>query len=996
MFPLFMRRRYILFLLATVPVGATLGSPENAVDFARDIQPLLQEHCVQCHGPDKQRGGYRLDVREIALTGGDHHAPNILPHQSAESPLIRFVSGTDEDLNMPPKGPALPPERIDLLRRWIDQGAAWPDSASAKVDDPLEWWSLQPLAEVTPPADGHPVDAFLRQKLAENGLSFSPEADARTLVRRVYYDLTGLPPTPEEQDAFVREAAADKDGAWARLVDRLLASPRYGERWARHWLDVVHYADTHGYDKDKPRPHAWPYRDYVIRAFNEDKPYARFVEEQIAGDVLYPGTRDGIEALGFIAAGPWDLIGHEELSEDKIDGKIARHLDRDDMVGTVTGAFLSVTAQCAQCHNHKFDPVPAEDYYALQAVFAAVDRADKPYDLDPAMAAQRATLTERRRALREADRMLRRELQERGGAELTALDQRIKEATRAASAPPPQHGWHSEIAAQPDTVEWVQVDLGAPRALEQIVLIAAWDDYNDIGRGFGFPRRFRIEAADDAAFAAAVSLVTSHENDDFPNPGITPVRFPAAGLTARYLRVTATMLAPRANDYIFALAELQALDAAGKNLAAQAAVASRTSIEAGSLWSRVNLTDDIYPTEAGRLETLASWQAQRDALIHRVTGAAEREKQRDVAAQLAAVEKELDALPQPSLVYAGAVHHGGGAFRGTGADGGRPRPIHLLARGQITSPGREVPPGALSAITALPARFVLAPDHSEGERRAALARWITDPRHPLTWRSIVNRVWQYHFGAALADTPDDFGRMGGVPSHPALLDWLARDFRDHGGSLKQLTRLIVTSAAYRQSSSAEHEAARALDAGNRLLWRQNRRKLEAEAVRDSVLMAAGTLDLTMGGPGWQDFVVERPEHSPHYRYDLADPDDRRTWRRAVYRFIVRSQMQPFLTALDCADPSIRVEKRNESVSAAQALALQNNGFMVSQARHFAERLEKEAGPEVEAQVRLAWRLAFGREAPEAERARLEAFATEHGLPNFCRVLFNLNEFAFVD
>jgi hypothetical protein len=287
-----------------------------------------------------------------------------------------------------------------------------------------------------------------------------------------------------------------------------------------------------------------------------------------------------------------------------------------------------------------------------------------------------------------------------------------------------------------------------------------------------------------------------------------------------------------------------------------------------------------------------------------------------------------------------------------------PRPIHVLARGNVNAPGRAVGPGALSLVEGLPSRFDLPGDHPEGERRRALADWLTSPANPLPWRSIVNRVWHYHFGRGIVDTPSDFGRMGGAPSHPELLDWLAVRFRDGGGSLKDLHRLVVTSATYRQQS-LHRPAAAAVDAGNAFLWRQNPRRLEAEAIRDAVLAVAGTLDLTMGGPGWQDFRVEHPEHSPHYRYDLADPLDRGTWRRSVYRFIVRSQTQPFMTSLDCADPSTRVEKRTESLSAIQALALLNNSFMTTQAEQLAARVAAAAGSDPATQVASACRRGGG-------------------------------------
>ena len=336
------------------------------------------------------------------MHGGESHAPNILPGKAAESPLLKFVTTADRETRMPPKGERLTAAEVDTLKRWIAEGAVWPESASLKKSDPLDWWSLKPLAKPALPYGdaAHPIDRFISAKLQEKNLQPSAAADTRTILRRLNFDLIGLPPTAEELAAFEKEAAQDLPAAIGRAADRLLASPRYGERWGRHWLDVVHYGDTHGYDKDKLRPNAWPYRDYVIRAFNDDKPYARFVEEQLAGDTLYPATADGHIAQGFISAGPWDFIGHAELPETKLDGKIARALDRDDMVSNTTGAFLATTAQCARCHTHKFDPIKQEDYFRLQAVFAALDKADKSFDIDPAVAKQRPPAGRRTHATR--------------------------------------------------------------------------------------------------------------------------------------------------------------------------------------------------------------------------------------------------------------------------------------------------------------------------------------------------------------------------------------------------------------------------------------------------------------------------------------------------------------------------------------------------------------------------------------------------------------------
>jgi mono/diheme cytochrome c family protein len=988
------------------PDPAPLVAPAaRAVDFTRDIEPIFAEHCHACHGPKKQKSDYRIDLRESAMKGGESGEPPILPGRSADSPLIHFVSGIDADLLMPPKKSdqaRLTPEQIALLRAWIDQGAVWPESAAAKAKDPRDWWSLKPI--VRPPLPEIPglqqtairnsIDAFIAAKLEEKGLARSPEADRQTLVRRLYFDLIGLPPTADEVDSF----AADPDPeAYEKLVDRLLASPRHGERWARHWLDVVHFGETHGYDKDKPRPNAWPYRDYVIRAFNEDKPYARFVQEQIAGDVLFPNTADGMEALGFIAAGPWDFIGHAEVPETKIDGKIARHLDRDDMVSNTINTFCSLTVHCAQCHNHKFDPIPQEDYYRLQAVFSALDRTDKTFDLDPAVAAQRQDLTQRQRDLKAKKAALDSRLAKSGGRMVELLDRLINEGTKGGELPErTEFGWHSSIEPAQDAKKWVQVDLGSAQAIAEIVVIGCHDNFNQIGAGFGFPMRFKIEVSNDETFEREVVTVDDQTQEDFPNPGVTPRRIPLAGRIGRYVRVTAIKLAPRKDDFIFALAEVQALDPAGRNIALGAAVTSPDSIEAAPRWSRANLTDGYYyrSIEKKSREQLADLEKQRAEALAKMPASGLGEELAAVTRELSAVDAALRELPPPHVAYIGAIHHGTGNFAGTGPNGGKPRPIFILARGDVTKPGKEAAPGALTAIGALAERFAVASEAPESERRAALARWLTDAENPLTWRSIVNRVWQYHFGRGIVDTPNDFGHMGQLPTHPELLDWLAAEFRDGGGSMKKLHRLIVTSAAYRQSSASRPDFA-ALDAGNAWLWRQNRRKLEAEAIRDSLLAVAGKLDLTMGGPSFQDFVIEKPEHSPHYQYQLADPEDPQLHRRSIYRFLVRSQQQPFMAALDCADPSMLVEKRNQTITPLQALTQLNNQLALTMAKHFAARVEA-LGGDLNGKVSTAFRLALSRKPDTAELDALVAYAHRHGLTNTCRAILNLNEFAFAD
>ena len=994
-----------LTALIPVPVLVTLAvvAPLPDVSVARGddghaaAQSLVLGRCVECHGADTQESHLRLDTRVAVLRGGDF-GPAAVAGKADASEIIRRVKSRNLERQMPPDGERLTEDEVAALAAWIDAGLPWPGregsgDAEATRDPRLDHWAWKPVVRPAVPGaiqafaarDGvererNPIDFFIRAKLVEKQLAPTATADRTTLIRRLSFDLTGLPPSPDEVAAFV----ADTDpAAYEHLVDRLLASPRYGERWARHWLDVVHYGDTHGYDKDKPRSNAWPYRDYVIRALNDDKPYARFIEEQVAGDVLHPDTPDGQEAIGFIAAGPWDFIGHIEVPETKTDGKIARHLDRDDMVANTIGTFASVTIHCAQCHNHKFDPITQDDYYSLQAVFAALDREDRKYSTDPEVMQTRTAAEARKTELETRKKELDKLVAEAAGPRLAELDKAIAEAGAAkAGNPTDAFGYHSAIAPTADDIKWLQLDLGRETDLQEIVLFPCYDDFNGIGRGFGFPPRFRVEASNDPTFAAGVTTVALHDAADVAAPGTTPQRFPAMA-KGRYVRITATKLAPRRNDFIFAIAEVQVTTADGANAATGAMVTSLDSIEAPPRWQRNNVVDGQSPAQAA--DAVAPLEAEREALLAKSRDEKVAAELATVTAGLAEVAKELERLPEMKVMYAPTARQ----------RGGKPRTIHVLSRGNVLAPTHEVGPGALSLVEPLESRFDLPPDHAEGDRRSLLARWLADPRNPLTWRSIVNRVWHYHFGQGIVATPSDFGRMGAAPTHPELLDWLAAAFRDGGGSLKSLHRLIVNSATYRQASLGV-DAFAAIDSDNQYLWRQNRRKLEAEAVRDAVLAVAGTLDLTMGGPGWQDFKVEHPEHSPHWRYDLADPEDKATWRRGVYRFIVRSQTQPFMTVLDCADPSMRVEKRNQSISALQALALLNNGFMTTQARHFAARVEREAGSDLTAQVDLAVRLAFGRPATAEERAALVSLAEAPGLANTCRAILNLNEFAFVD
>ncbi len=845
--------------------------------FEQKIRPVLVERCYKCHGAEaeKVKGGLLLDTRDGLLKGGDD-GPVLAPGDPAKSRLILAVRWTDPDFKMPPKE-KLQAAQIADLEAWVKRGAPDPRTGKpiSKIKPP---WSLEPLKS----SKLDSIDAFIDATLAAKGLKPAPPADRRTLLRRVTFDLTGLPP-------------GEDDGAdYEQVVDRLLASPRYGERWGRHWLDTVHFGETHGYDKDKPRPNAWPYRDYVIRALNEDMPYPRFVREQLAGDLLGPST---VVATGFIAAGPWDFVGHVELPETKTDGLIARYNDRDDMLMTAMSTFASLTVHCARCHDHKFDPIAQEDYYALQAVFAGVDRADRTVDLDPAVAAKR------------------RELEGQPGRPKAS----------------PTNGYHSAISRERDVTKWVQVDLGEAREIDEIRLIPARPtDFADTP-GFGFPARYAVEVDG--------RVLVDRSVEDEKNPGDKAVVLPIKG-PVRLIRVTATRLWERTKDYVFALGELQAFSK-GENVALRGSVTALDSIEAGR-WAKTYLVDG-YSSRAS-LDTAAEGDRR------------------------AQIEKELAALPVPLKVYAAPPRS--------------PRTIHVLARGDVKKPLKEAVPGAPSCVAGLASRFEAGP---EGARRMALADWLTDPKNVLARRSIVNRVWHHHFGRGIVETPNDFGNMGASPTHPELLDWLALRFTEEGGSLKKLHRLIVTSATYRRSSKSEGANA-AIDADNRFLWRMNRSRLDAESFHDALLAVSGRLDPAMGGPSVQQFRF-KDDHSPVYDYSAFDVDSPGARRRSVYRFVVRSVPDPFMEALDGADPSILTPRRNTTITALQALATLNDPFVLKQCEHFAARAKS---------IEAAWRLALGRDPRPEEVKLMGDYAARHGLAAACRLIVNSNEFWFVD
>jgi mono/diheme cytochrome c family protein len=981
---------------ALVAIGS--ASAFAAPDFATEIRPILERSCFVCHGPERQKSGYRLDVRDLALRGGDSGKPAIVAHDSASSPLVHYISGVNPDNVMPPEksdAQRLTPEEVALFRAWIDAGPAWPDELAGALEEQVPHWSLEPLvAPPVPTATKNAIDAFIQAKLAENGVSPSPEADRKTLIRRVHYDLTGLPPTPEEVDAF---CADPNPLAYEDLVDRLLASPQYGERWARHWLDTIHFADSHGYEHDIGRDNAWPYRDYVIQSFNRDTPWPRMIREQLAADYFFPDEPELTPALGYLGAGTFDYSTYltAVVTFD--------YLDRDDLVTQTMSSFVSTTANCARCHNHKFDPIPQQDYYALQAVFSGVIKGDLAYDGDRAVKQERArwsglveaAIKRDSAALLQAENapLVEEWLARRGdGATWTALD---VETFLSAEGATLTRGEDDVIVASGGSAEKDIYTLSAASALPEITALRLDVFPNDVLPMMGPGRQdngnfhlseFEVNVFEPGA-AARVMLEFSRATADFNQSdwGVEKSIDGNAG-TAWGIHPEVGM----AHHAVFELKTPLAMKPGARlSITMKHLHGDRHVIGAFRISAANDVADRVVALPAGVATAQALPEAARTEAQHV-----------DLAAPVLrhVAEAALANLPAQQMVYAAAaaVDVPDGAVAANPKRMAEPKVVHRMERGDFNKPREEAAPGALSVLASLPARFPLNDPKNEAERRAALADWITSPDNMLAWRSIVNRVWHYHFGRGLCDTPSDLGRMGGVPSHPELIDWLAVWFRDEAqGSLKALHRLIMTSETYRQSS-AHREEASALDADNRLLWRQNRHRLDADAYRDFTLAATGKLDPAMGGPGVKHFTeAPGPQLTPALDYSAYDWNSPGADRRSIYRFVWRGIADPFMEALDFPDLGLLSPQRGFSASSLQALTLYNNNFVLHHSATLAERLQVEVA-DLDGQIKRATKLLWFREPSAEELVAFRDYAIGYGLPALCRVLLNSNEFLFVE
>ena len=988
----------LLVLVCLVTPPSAIGNDESSgIDFATQIQPLLASKCIQCHGPGQAEAGLRLDSREAATALLESGSRAITSRHPEASELLRRVTA-DEFERMPPEGERLSADEVARLTQWIASGADWPNH-----------WAYAPLEPVEPPdiADTQlnrwcrtPVDRFVVRRLQRAGLQPNPEADRRVLIRRLYFDLLGLPPLPAEVDAFVSDSAPD---AYARLVDRLLASPHHVEPCARQWMDVFHYPDWLGFEHAVARD-IWPYRDYLVRSFNSDKPYRQFILEQLAGDVLFPDDPHALEATGFLATGPWDLSAIQAGNMNSIDHEIALSMDRDDILSTVMTTFCSSTVHCARCHDHKFDPIAQADYYALQSVFAGISKAKRMYDSDPAIAAERKRLKTRREELKQLVQsqdpsLLTPEVTDdvadwqRRIAEVAGqwhLPEWLEYQTENGSTLQPQEdGSLLATGERPDKETYtlkVRVDLGSVTAMRLEVLA---DDR--------LPHRGPGRQDNGNLHLNEVSLAWSPEDSaDSPQPAVLAramADFNQQGWGIERAidgnASTAWGIYPNVGQSHEAVFEL------GEAISHDGPIIVTLKLQqthgGGHLIGRLRIAFGSMPPP---LEINGAPLASELAAAIAIPVESRTDAQKCLLAGHVLslkVDQQLESLPPQQPLYCGTNQ-----FQAEGGHrpASQPRVIHVLDRGDINSPGVLATPGTLQCLPGLSGRFLLDNPQDEGARRAALARWISDSRNVLTWRSLANRIWQFHFGVGLVDTPNDFGPMGSASSHPQLPAWLAVGLRERM-LLKSLHRLLVTSAVYRQSS-ADNTAAAALDSDNRLLWKMSRRRLDAESIRDALLRLAGNLNTEVGGPPVKHYVEGRkfglrPEAN-YQTFDVHSPASR---RRSVYRFVLRTMPDPFMTTLDCPDGTQRTGKRDVSITSLQALATLNDRFVVSQSEVLAAKLAA-AENDLGNQVTEAFRLLFNRRPTSVELKRVTQYATKYGLANACRFLLNTNEFMFVD
>jgi hypothetical protein len=993
-----------LLLASVVHVESASAEPPDMRGFDRQIAPLLARRCLSCHSGDEPKGELNLSTRAAAMAGGES-GKVIVPGKLDASLLWEYID-SDE---MPPKQPLSAAEKA-LLKKWIASGAKW---GSEKIDPfrftttaraGYDWWSLQPLAKLNPTGQQkRSIDSFIAARLSAAGLSGAEPADKRILIRRLSFDLLGLPPTTEQIDEFLTD---ESDEAFENLVDRLLASPHYGERWARHWLDVVRFGESNGFEYDQPRDNAWHYRNWVIDALNHDMPYDEFVRLQLAGDVLRPQDPQAVAAVGFLVAGAHNTT---LPSSQKMRMTMAQD-ELEDLVGVVGQTFLGLTINCSRCHDHKFDPISQKEYYQFVATLTGVTHGERT--VQPV-----AKPLQQQRIAAIGKRLL--EI----GKEIEGIDQPVRatilaerKAGKSNSPPPPKAlaTWefdedlkdrrgalHAKAVGGANLADgFLRLDgksayaatAPLPMAIREKTL-ETWVQLDNLDqRGGGV---ISIQTTNGTVFDAIV--FGEQEPQKWMAGSNTFKRTKSFGGTAEKQATTQPVhmaIVYRKDGSITAYRDgkpygkpyrpgpLQSY-AAGE---AQIVFGMRHGpagsnkmlagkIQRAQFYNRA-LTADEVAASAGVADN--NYVPESQILARLSAGSRKNRDRLSAEIKRLGIEK-ASFMVSPQKIYTCVPRN--------------PGVTKLLRRGNVADPAEAVSPSGLRAVPGIQPDFDLPPDASDADRRKKLAEWITHRDNPLFARVIVNRLWHYHFGQGLVTTPSDFGYNGGKPSHPALLDWLAQSLRQHDYRLKPIHRLIVTSAAYRQSSKPNPAAAK-LDVGNRLLWRKSPQRLEAEAIRDAVLAVAGQLDPQVGGRGYRDVRHFAFKGSNFYE-PLAETGSQQR-RRTIYRFAPRGGRNPFLDTFDCPDPSATAPQRASTTTPLQALALMNNALIFQTADLFAERVTRDAGQDVEKQTALLYRLAYGRIADADEIRSASRFAKEHGLPALCRVVLNSNEFVFIE
>lgn len=964
--------------LAKLPAPAA-----RPVDFVRDVQPIFSEHCYGCHGAKRQEAGFRLDHKPTVMAGGEL-GKALVPGKSAESLLIHFIAGLRPEGRMPKKGAPLSEEQIGVLRAWIDQGVAFPESASVVLVDKRDHWAFKPPVKPALPAaaTGNPIDTFVIARLAKEGLKPSPEADKATLLRRLHLDLTGLPPTVAELDTFLADTAAD---AYERAVDRLLASPHYGERWARHWLDAARYADSDGYEKDKPRI-AHFYRDWVIGAFNSDLPYNQFLVEQLAGDELPNATQDQIVATGFLR----NSMLNEEGGVDPEQFRMEAMFDRMDAVGK---SILGLTIQCAQCHSHKYDPITQEEYYKIFA-FLNNDHEAQPRVYSADELRQRADIM---RQIGEVEFVLKH----------CTLDWEAK-----------MNQWEDAWRAQPKT-EWVQftpeIDKNATGGQRYLTL----DDGTILTAGYQPTKSdgvfrwktdvkgitgFQIELLHDPNLPAngpgrsfMGTFALSEFRAEATGADGKPQKVKFAAATADLAANPETPVHPNFNEKEpkkrFIGPASYAVDDNDDTAWSSDLGPGRRNFESAAVFAAEKPIDvaDSQPLTLKLSQKIGGWNSddlQANCLGHfrlSYTTAANptvdpvpklvrdalsvpREK-RSPAQQATIFSYWRTTVPEWKDVNAQIeklwAQHPEGTTQFALQARNDMRPTFLLKRGDWLKPGQPINPGTPSVLNPLPKD---APG-----TRLTFARWITDRQAPTTARAFVNRVWQAYFGTGLVATSEDLGVQCEPPSHPELLDWLACEFMDRGWSIKQLQKLIVTSATYRQSSKVSPELL-ARDPYNRLLARGPRFRVEGEIVRDIQLATSGLLNAKIGGravmPPAPEFLFKPPASYAPFPWKEEVGEER--YRRAIYTWRRRTTPYPMLAVFDVPEGNTSCVRRTRANTPLQALMLLNETVSIEAARSLAMVILREGGSTDPDRLNYAFRRVLSRPPSEAEAKELTA------------------------